>query len=293
MGVVPLRSRRLRVRADHHHLGAAGRRERSRQLLDQELTATAFRAHAYRHPTIGWLSDLQTMTRDDLYGHYRRFYVPNNATLVIVGDVDADEAMRDVVKAASGTLRPATCGRRVEPTEPEQLGERRVTVSKAGHDGVSEDRAPRAGGGRCRVLSAARARRGADRRQGRELWAELPDAAAAAQRPAVSGARQHRASPPRSAAASCRRSSRSSTPSRPRPPRARRSTPLEEAAIAAIDRVRRDGITPQELESAKTQLRARLVFENDSITNIAHQLGFFETIGRGGRSTRCPDGSKR
>ena len=46
------------------------------QLLDQELTATAFKAHPYRHPTIGWLSDLQTMTRDDLYGYYRRFYVP-------------------------------------------------------------------------------------------------------------------------------------------------------------------------------------------------------------------------
>ena len=68
------------------------------QLLDQELTATAFRAHAYRHPTIGWLADLQTMTRDDLYGHYRRFYVPNNATLVIVGDVDAATALRDVVR---------------------------------------------------------------------------------------------------------------------------------------------------------------------------------------------------
>src|SRR5206468_239296 len=55
------------------------------QLLDQELTATAFRAHAYGHPTIGWLGDLQTMTRDDLYGYYRRHYVPNNATLVILG----------------------------------------------------------------------------------------------------------------------------------------------------------------------------------------------------------------
>src|SRR5205814_1042743 len=66
------------------------------QLLDQELTATAFKAHTYQHPTIGWLSDLQTMTRDDLYGYYRRYYVPNNATLVIVGDVDADEALRRV-----------------------------------------------------------------------------------------------------------------------------------------------------------------------------------------------------
>ncbi len=66
------------------------------QLLDQELTATAFKAHPYRHPTIGWLPDLQTMTRDDLYGYYRRFYVPNNATLVIVGDVDTDAALRRV-----------------------------------------------------------------------------------------------------------------------------------------------------------------------------------------------------
>ena len=46
------------------------------QVLDTELTATAFRAHTYRHPTIGWLHDLQSMTRDDLYAHYRRYYVP-------------------------------------------------------------------------------------------------------------------------------------------------------------------------------------------------------------------------
>src|SRR6187200_1696264 len=66
------------------------------QLLDQELTATAFKAHTYKHPTIGWLSDLETMTRDDLYGYYKRHYVPNNATLVIVGDVDTSETLRRV-----------------------------------------------------------------------------------------------------------------------------------------------------------------------------------------------------
>ena len=55
---------------------------------------------------------------------------------------------------------------------------------------------------------------------------------------------------------------------------------LEDAAVAEIDRVARGGITPQELTKAKTQLRARLIFENDSITNIAHQLGYFATIGR-------------
>src|SRR5262249_37905505 len=48
------------------------------QLLDQELTAAAFKAHTYKHPTIGWMADLKSMTRDDLYGYYQRHYVPNN-----------------------------------------------------------------------------------------------------------------------------------------------------------------------------------------------------------------------
>ena len=53
---------------------------------------------------------------------------------------------------------------------------------------------------------------------------------------------------------------------------------LEDAALAELERVRSGGIIPAELEKAVHQLRARLVFENDSITNIAHQLGYFETM---------------
>jgi zinc protease len=53
---------------------------------------------------------------------------------------------------------------------------------------------------------------------------------------------------------------------------------VEDAVLKAIDRVRAGGVTSHELAKAKTQLRARLVFEQDSISNIAHQLGFFETI---------------
>ena len=58
-------------------------------------------------------------------------------------------------------------------------------------------------------------------------------------------------------------------------------TPLrlvEETTLAQLDAVRRHGITEQELQKAKNQLRARLVFEGDCISNIAHQLGYFETI---------------
>ena len=54
---------------------------------------------------------------------------------------------------------------------------------------------------------------------------------------------------------------------------------VEEAAVAVLEEVRARGITPAELQRAKHQLRARLVFESDSGTNIAHQLGYFHTIG--------------
>ena len=53
---------------------------------------------------------------------------------------------------------------------------------------------------------------------------------------------------------------------------------LEQAALEVLDEVSRTGITAQELIKARNQLRARLVFDSDSVTHIAHQLGFFETI---------------
>src|SRR5438132_8706412 len=101
------------------------------QFLDQELVAPAFKAHPYRHPTIGWLADLKTMTRDDLYGYYRQWYVPNNASLVIVGDVDSDETMRRA-EQHFGRIEARTLPLRQMTVEPEQTGERRVTIRKAG-----------------------------------------------------------------------------------------------------------------------------------------------------------------
>ena len=59
-------------------------------LLEQEVVAAAYKVHPYRHPTIGWLSDLQTMTRDDLYEYYRR-NTAKQRTLVVAGDVESDD----------------------------------------------------------------------------------------------------------------------------------------------------------------------------------------------------------
>jgi zinc protease len=53
---------------------------------------------------------------------------------------------------------------------------------------------------------------------------------------------------------------------------------VEAAALEALSRVQQSGVTPNEVERARAQLQARLVFDNDSVTNIGHQLGYFETI---------------
>jgi zinc protease len=247
-------------------------------LLDQELTATAFRAHTYRHPTIGWLSDLQTMTRDDLYGHYRRFYVPNNATLVIVGDIDADAALRDVVKRFGG-IPSGNIGRRTQTKEPEQLGQRRVTVAKAGTTAYLKIAQHAPAGDDAEFVPLLVLDAVLTGAKGVNLWASFRTP------PPQRSARLYQALVNSGLASGIGGSivptnepfvyTISAT--------ATEGTPLErveEAAVVAIDRVARDGITPQELTKAKTQLRARLVFENDSITNIAHQLGYFATVGR-------------
>ena len=245
-------------------------------LLDQELSATALRAHPYRHPTIGWLPDLQSMTREDLYGYYRRFYIPNNATLVIVGDVETKDAMRRVVQHFGG-IAPGELARRPPTREPEQHGERRVTVSREGTTAYLKlgYHAPAVGDADFfpmllldAVLTGAK---------GVNLWASFRTA------PPQRSARLYRALVNAGLASSVMGGlvptqdpflyTISVT--------ATEGTPLarvEEAALAELDRVRLEGVTEAELLKARNQLRARLVFENDSITNIAHQLGYFETI---------------
>jgi len=247
------------------------------QLLDQELTATAFKAHTYRHPTIGWLSDLQTMTRDDLYGYYRRYYVPNNATLVIVGDVDTDDALTRVEHHFGG-IEPGAAPSRVRTPEPEQTGERRLVIRKQGTTAylkVGYHAPALTGADFYPLLILDAVLTGA---KGLNLWSSFRVP------PPQRSARLYRALVERGLASAVYGSlmptedpflyTISAT--------ATERTPLaavEAALIEELDRVVHDGITDAELKKAKAQLRARLVFDTDSVTNIAHQLGYFETIG--------------
>jgi zinc protease len=108
-----------------------GSENEPRYLLGEELTATAFRVHPYHHQTIGWKGDLQRLTRDQLYAHYRRYYMPNNAVLVIVGDFQADTYF-DLVGRYFGGLPSGELPPRLAPQEPPQRGEKRVTLRMPG-----------------------------------------------------------------------------------------------------------------------------------------------------------------
>ncbi len=97
-----------------------------RKLLEQ-VQATAFVAHPYQFPTIGWPSDIEAWTQEDLVSFFRTYYAPNNCTMVFTGDITADEifALADEYFAPIPAQEPPG---RVRTIEPEQLGERRIVV---------------------------------------------------------------------------------------------------------------------------------------------------------------------
>jgi zinc protease len=98
-------------------------------LLVETGYALAFLAHPYGRPVIGWMDDISRLTRDDLTAFYHRYYVPSNATLVIVGDVTAKRLM-PLVQRAFGSI--ATRPVAFDPITPEQpqLGERRFVLKR-------------------------------------------------------------------------------------------------------------------------------------------------------------------
>jgi zinc protease len=99
--------------------------------LRETTIAAAFRIHPYRQGVIGYLSDLQAITRDDLYNHYRAYYAPNNATVVAVGDFQTDELIARI-DAAFGAIPAGGSIPAVRPVEPPQEGMRRVVVRRPG-----------------------------------------------------------------------------------------------------------------------------------------------------------------
>ena len=240
-------------------------------LLEEQVTAVALLLHPYRHETIGWESDLRTMTRDDLYRHYRTYYTPNNATAVAVGDFDG-EAMIDRIARAFGSISSGPDVPPVRFQEPPQRGERRVTVSGPGSTRYLQVayRAPSATDGDWSalavldtVLGGVKGFRGASpNARTSRLYRALVDGGLAA---AVGTSLFPTVDPylytitvtllPKS------------DPQQ-----------VEEVLFEEVDRLGQEPIPPQELEKAKKQMRAQFAFSTESVSSQAYWLGFASTI---------------
>lgn len=112
---VVMEERRMRTDDDPH------------SLMNEIMNAAIFQQHPYQHPVIGWMSDLEDLAVSDAREWYQRWYAPNNATLVIAGDVKADEVFA-LAKKYYGPIQKIIQPPRRHFTEPPQLGIKRLVV---------------------------------------------------------------------------------------------------------------------------------------------------------------------
>jgi len=101
-------------------------------VLDEAVYATAFREHPYHHPTIGWRSDVEGVATSRLKEFYDTFYHPNNATAIVVGDFDKTDALELINKYFGSYKASEHTIPEVYTDEPEQEGERRLVIRRAG-----------------------------------------------------------------------------------------------------------------------------------------------------------------
>ena len=134
--------------------------------LFEQVLATAYVAHPYQFPVIGWPSDIEAWTLDDLKDYFRTYYAPNNCTIVVAGDVTPEE-IKALALEYLGDIPAQPPPAPVRTVEPPQSGTRRISVEApaqtpllhlAFHAGAAADP------GVCRSNCCSRSWRAANRR---------------------------------------------------------------------------------------------------------------------------------
>jgi zinc protease len=230
----------------------------------EQLSATAYVAHPYGQPVIGWMEDLNRLTTEDLRRYYKTYYVPNNAVVVVVGDFDASLLAAEI-EAAFAPLPLGSLPPEVRTVEPSQRGERRLTLRRPAElpyvaiayhtPGVrSRDAAPLAvlaevlGGGRSarlhqELVYRRRLARGAS--AGYDYRSPDPTLFTVFAQP---------------------------LPDKP-------VALVEQFLLDEIARMKRDGPTERELEKAKNGVEADFIFAQDSLFYQGLLLAEFEIAG--------------
>ncbi|MDP2029124.1 MAG: pitrilysin family protein [Thiobacillus sp.] len=242
--------------------------DQPQSVVYERLMASAYQTHPYRRPVIGWMDDLQSMTGQDARDWYARWYAPNNATLVVAGDVQAD-AVIALAKQYFGGLPAHVLPVRKPQDEPAQVGSKRIVVKApaqlpyllmAWHAPTlkdwQQDTTPYA----LQILAGVLSGNDSARLQKSLVKTQQIAVNASAGYDAVARGPgmfmiDATPAPGKSVAA------------------------LEHAIRSEIERVQRDGISAAELARVKAQVIAGEVYQRDSLFYQAMQLGEYAIAG--------------
>lgn len=238
-------------------------------VLSEQMLAVLYHNHAYGRPVLGWAHEMSKLSRQDAVTFYRRFYAPNNAVLVVAGDVTPEE-VKSLAQATYGANKPNPAAvRRPRPQEPAPIAARRVTLEDARAGSTFFVRFydvpsfPSARNGEAESLDLLAHIIGGDDTSRLYRHFVLGGLAATAGVSYLGNGLD---------------SGRIAIILIPLP-----EVPLEKAEAALdqiIEDVREKGITQEELDRAKSSLEARQVFESDNQMKLAQRYGEWVTLGR-------------
>jgi zinc protease len=242
--------------------------DQPQSVVYERLMAVAYQENPYRRPVIGWMDDLQHLTAQDARDWYARWYVPNNATLVVAGDVKADDVIA-MAKQYFGVIPARALPVRKPQDEPAQIGEKRIVVKVPAkvpyllmtwHAPVlrdwEKDSAPYA----LQILAGVLSGNDSARLQKSLVKTQQIAVSTSAGYDAVS-----------------RGPGMFMIDATPAPGKS--TDELEKAIHDQIGRIQREGISEAELARVKAQVIAADVFQRDSLFFQAMQLGEYVTAG--------------
>lgn len=242
--------------------------DQPQSVVYERLMATALQVHPYRRPIIGWMADLQSMTAQDARDWYARWYAPNNATLVVAGDVKADEVVA-LAKRHFGALPARALPERKPQAEPAQLGEKRIVVKAPAqlpyllmvwHAPTLKDWAQDTTPYALQILAGVLSGNDSARLQKSLVKTQQIAVDASAGYDAVA-----------------RGPGMFMVDATPAPGKS--VAALEKAVRGELERLRREGISEAELARVKAQVIAADVYQRDSLFYQAMQLGEYVTAG--------------
>ena len=236
-------------------------------LTYEQLSAVAYRSLPYAHPVIGWMADLENMTIDDLAHWYRLWYAPNNAVLVVVGDVQPAQVLA-LAKQYFGPLSPEEIPQQKPRSEPRQQGVTRVKVRAPAREPylIVGFKTPMVG-----------ASDEAWEPYALEMLASVLDGGGSARftKNLVRG-REVAVSAGAGYSALTRLPGMFLVDGTPAP--GREIAALETALLEEIGKVKRDLVDESDMERIRTQLVAGKVYELDSVFEQALQIGQLEAM---------------